>query len=230
MPRVPFKKENSGKESAPIEANVQESLNVLGQRTLDQTNDGKLYRKLLGVNYDHLLTNSGIATSTITAEKILTVSGTSLLPATVPVSALGTCNQFSVYRDATAFTMPAGVYSALYANKTLKDVGGGWSAANAWYQLPADGDWWFAWSVFATSANAGKQFLSGIVINSGVLAGDGVYSSAASQTVGGGNSYLYVNGKAGDRIKVQLLNGDSTTVALAVGSGNNYFTGYQVRG
>lgn len=227
--RVPFKKENSGKESAPIEANVQESLNVLGQRTLDQTNDGKLYRKLLGVNYDHLLTNSGIATSTITAEKILTVSGTSLLPATVPVSALATANQFSVYRD-TAFTLGPNARGALIANRVLKDAAGGYNTGNGIYTLPAAGDWWFTWSLgFNTMALDGRQMFSALVVNSGEILGDVKWTSGANQYVSSVGSFLYCNGLAGDTVTVRVFNGDTTPRPLAVASGLNFFSGYQLR-
>ena len=227
MPRVPFKKENSGKESAPLEANVQESLNLLGQRTLDQANDGKLYRKLLGVNYDHQITNSGIATSTITAEKILTVSGTSLLPATVPVSALAACNQFSVYRDA-AFTMPAGAYSALYANRTLKDTGSGWSAANAWYQIPTDGDYQFTWCMGALAAAANLNFGAELVVNSGRVLGSYVTSAAIGDAMICVGTYMYVNARAGDRVKAQYFNAGAA-LPLLVTSGYNYLQGWQIR-
>lgn len=226
--KIPFRTvEQKDEAAAKLQDNVSEALNRLGTQTLDDTADGKTYRKLIGVNFAHQLTNSGIATSTITAEKILTVSGSSLLPATVPVSALAACNQFSVYRDA-AFSCPPGVYSALYANKVIKDTGNGWSQANAWYTIPTAGDWWFSCAGGLSFTNTAKGFYTTFLINSGELVVNGQVTTAATQYYGGG-SYLYCNARVGDKIKVQFYNGDSVAGALAVVSGQNHFTGYQVR-
>ena len=228
MAKIPFRKvEHKDEPTSKLQDNVEEAINRLGAQTLDDGIDGKTYRKLLGVDYAHQLTNSGIATSTITAEKILTVSGTSLIAATVPVSALAPCNQFSVYRD-IAQTCPAGAYTTLFANKTLKDVGSGWSSANGWYQIPAAGDYWFAWTIGATYTNANRVVEADLVVNSGVVRGSVSYSVAGSASVAVG-TYLYVNARAGDRVKANFYNGDTGAIAMLVTSGDNHFTGYQVR-
>ena len=230
MAKIPFRKvEHKDEPTSKLQDNVEEAINRLGAQTLDDGIDGKTYRKLLGVDYAHQLTNSGIATSTITAEKILTVSGTSLIAATVPVSALAPCNQFAVYRDA-AFTMPAGAYSCLFANKTLKDVGAGWNSSQGVYTLPANGDWQFQWSASVASCSAtGRQFYSSLLVNSGEVLGSISWSSAASQSFASVGSYLYANGRTGDRVKVQFWNGDASPQSMPTTSGTNFFQGYQLR-
>lgn len=221
MAKVPFRTVEQKDDAAhKLQDNVQEAIDRLGSQTLDDQADGKTYRKLIGVNFAHQLTASGIAANTITSGQ--------LASSTVRVENLAPCNQFSVYRD-TAFTMPAGAYSTLFANRTLKDVGAGWNSAQGVYTLPANGDWWFSWNMGTTSASGPRLFFSSILINSGENNGTINYSSAASQTMGLPGTFLYVNGRAGDRVKVQIYNGDATPLALVAASGANWFSGYQVR-
>jgi hypothetical protein len=213
-----------------IQNNVEVALNKVASLTMDHWGDGNLFRRPLGVNSANLLTSSGIAPYSIQASNVGSgaLLGSNIATGTVAVSNLATANQFSVYRTA-AFTCPAGVYSALYGDSVVKDVAGGWSQANAWYVIPAAGDWQFQWSAGLTPANSGKEVFTALVINSGLVNGSVGWSNAASQTQGSVGSYLYVNALAGDKIKVQVWNGDSGSLALAVGSGNNYFQGYQLR-
>ena len=228
MAKIPFRKvEHETEATSKLQDNVEEALNRLGAQTLDDVPDGKTYRKLVGVNFSHQLTASGIATGAVLAPNVLTVSGTSLLPATVPVSALAACNQFSVYRDA-AFTMPAGAYSALYANQTLKDTGSGWSAANAWYQIPTDGDYQFTWCMGALAAAANLNFGAELVVNSGRVLGSYVTSAAIGDAMICVGTYMYVNARAGDRVKAQYFNAGAA-LPLLVTSGYNYFQGWQIR-
>ena len=245
--KVPFKKiKHNDSETDRFQGHVEEALNQIGVQTLDDWPDGDLYKRPLGVNHGGYLTASGLASGaaatnigtiggvlqgalpTLVLKTAAVVSGANIATNTVAVSNLATANQFSVYRNA-AFTCPAGVYSALYADKTVKDSAGGWSAANAWYQIPAPGDWWFSWCGGVTIANSGKEVAAALVINSGVVLGGITYSSAGSQTPSSAGSYLYCNALAGDRIKVQVFNGDSGSAAMFVGSGANFFVGYQVR-
>lgn len=217
---VPFRTvEQIDPAASKLQDNVSEALNRLGAQTLDDTADGKTYRKLIGVNFAHQLTASGIAANTITSGQ--------LASSTVRVSNLAPCNQFSVYRDA-AQTCPAGAYTTLFANRVLKDVGNGWNAAQGIYTIPAPGDWWFAWTAGALIVNAGRRVFSDLVVNSGVVRGGTSSSVAASAGVGNG-TYLYVNALAGDRVKVNFFNDDTGAVALLVSSGDNHFSGYQVR-
>lgn len=222
MAKIPFRKvEHETEATSKLQDNVEEALNRLGAQTLDDVPDGKTYRKLVGVNFAHQLTASGIAANTITSGQ--------LASSTVRVENLAPCNQFAVYRD-TAFTMPAGAYSCLFANKTLKDVGAGWSSSQGVYTLPTNGDWQFQWSASVASCSAtGRQFYSSLLVNSGEVLGDIKWSSAASQSFVSVGHYLYVNGRAGDRIKVQFFNGDASPQSMPTTSGTNGFQGWQLR-
>jgi hypothetical protein len=109
-------------------------------------------------------------------------------------------------------------------------LGSGWSAANAWYQIPADGDWQFSWLMgTSATANANREFASELVVNSGAVFGNRQWCTAASQAQYCAGSYLYVNARAGDRLKVVFYNGDASGLPLAASSGSNYFTGWQIR-
>lgn len=222
MAKVPFRKiEHEDEATSKLQDNVEEAINRITAQTLDDQADGKTYRKLIGVNYAHQLTASGIAASTITSGLIAT--------GTVTVGNLAPCNQFSVYRD-TAFSLGANARSALIANRVVKDVGGGYNTGNGIYTLPAAGDWLFTWSVgINTMATDGRQMFSALVVNSGEIPGDVKWTSGASQYLSSVGTYLYCNGLAGDAVTVRVFNGDTTPRPMSVLSGGNYFQGYQVR-
>ena len=222
MAKIPFRKvEHKDEPTSKLQDNIEEAINRLGAQTLDDGIDGKTYRKLVGVDYAHQLTASGIAANTITSGQIAT--------GTVTVGNLAPCNQFAVYRD-LAQTMPAGAYTALFANRTLKDVGAGWNSSQGVYTLPANGDWLFQWSASVASCSAaGRQFYSSLLVNSGEVLGSIAWSSAASQSFASVGHHLYVNGRAGDRVKVQFWNGDGSPQIMPTTSGTNSFQGYQLR-
>lgn len=242
MAKPPFKKlQHPDSIVNRIQGHVEEALNKLGDQTLDHWSDGTLFKRTIGVNFANQMTASGIAPYTIQSSNVAsgtllgmniaaaTVSGYNIAPASVAVSNLAPCNQVSVYRT-TAFQCGNGARSPLIANVVLADVGAGYNTANGIYTLPAAGDWQFQWALgFNTMAGAAKQMFTALVLNSGEVLGGVQFSSGTNQYQASVGSYLYRNGLVGDTVALRVFNGDSVPVPMAVGSGANFFQGYQLR-
>lgn len=237
MSRIPFDKVvHTDPMINRIQQNVEVALNRLGAQTLDNVPDGVTHKRAIGVDFTHLLTTSGLAAQAVTAAKIAngTVTGTQIATATVSVANLAPCNQFFAYRTG-AFRIGQNANLPYIPDTVLKDGGSGFNSTLGTYTIPAGGagDWQFHWLV-GVSFNGTEPLTlnSYMTVNSGVACATDMVLTNNNGYIGnisGKGNYFYCNALPGDSIAI-LINLDSNvSIPMTVTSGQNFFSGYQVR-
>lgn len=154
---------------------------------------------------------------------------------------------FYVYSTRSKTGIASQTFATMYGDNVVKDTASAYSTSQAIYTIPANGDWLFGWNVPGQVTTGSGGFLqSALIVNSGAGGLSSAYGASAKIYAGGSQgdggrsfglpgTFVYMNARVGDRIKVGLHwdeNGSHTagqTASMTLASGYNYFYGVLLR-